>query len=48
LSGINALTYADTTVKSGKVYYYKVRAYQKINENLVFSAYSDIISKKAK
>ncbi|MDE6907819.1 MAG: S8 family serine peptidase [Lachnospiraceae bacterium] len=48
LSGINALTYADTTVKSGKVYYYKVRAYQKINEDLVFSAYSDIISKKAK
>lgn len=41
------LSYADTTVKAGTTYYYKIRAYRKPNGTAVFSGYSAIVSKKA-
>jgi lactocepin len=42
------VSYDDTTVKAGKTYYYKVRAYRKPNGTAVFSEYSGIVGKKAK
>lgn len=41
------LSYADTTVKAGTTYYYKIRAYRKPNGTAVFSGYSALVSKKA-
>lgn len=40
-------SYADTTTIAGKTYYYKVRAYRKVNESDILSDFSDIVSKKA-
>ena len=41
------VSYDDTTVKAGKTYYYKIRAYRKPNGTAVFSEYSGIVGKKS-
>lgn len=38
---------ADVNVKKGKVYYYKARAYKKINGKKIYSKYSAVVSKRA-
>lgn len=38
---------ADVNVKKGKVYYYKARAYKKINGKKIYSKYSTVVSKRA-
>lgn len=44
----DTVTYADTTVKAGKTYYYKVRSYRVVNNENVNSEFSAIVHKKAK
>ena len=45
----SAKTYTDKSkVSSGKTYYYKIRAYRKVDGKKVYGAYSGVISKKAK
>lgn len=41
-------SYTDKKLTSGKTYYYKVRAYKKVNGKKVYSSYSKVQSKKVK
>lgn len=41
-SGYNNNTFTDSNLSSGKTYYYKVRAYKKINSKYYYGNYSDI------
>lgn len=44
----NAFTFTDTTVKKGKTYYYKMRAYKLINGKKVYGSFSDKVSVRTK
>ena len=44
LTTTTSLSYTDRYLKSGKTYYYKVRAYKWVNGTKVFGPYSDIFS----
>ncbi len=41
-------TYTDSKTKSGKTYYYKIRAYRNVNGKKVYGAYSKVVSRKVK
>ncbi len=42
------LTYSDKNTASGKSYYYKVRAYIKVDDKKYYGEWSDVVKKKAK
>ena len=44
----STVTYKNTKLKSGKTYYYKVRAYVKINNTKYYSKWSTVKSIKVK
>lgn len=44
----SAKTYTDSKTKSGKTYYYKIRAYRNVNGKKVYGAYSKVVSRKVK
>ncbi|MBO5302772.1 MAG: N-acetylmuramoyl-L-alanine amidase [Lachnospiraceae bacterium] len=44
VSGTTRLTYTDTTVKAGKLYYYKIRSWMQDGTNTVYSDYSEPVS----
>lgn len=44
----SAKTYTDSKTKSGKTYYYKIRAYCNVNGKKVYGSYSKVISQKVK
>lgn len=46
--GGSKISWTDKTVKAGKTYYYKIRAYRKINGRNVFSGFSKIKQVKVK
>ena len=46
INGKDNCTYTDKTVKAGKTYYYKVRAYKKIVGKTYYSKYSSVIKVK--
>ena len=46
LNGASTTSYYHKGLTTGKTYYYKVRAYQKVNGKYVFGEYSDVISAK--
>ena len=48
ISKAKTVTYTDKKAKSGKTYYYKVRAYKTVNGKKVYSSYSSVVSKKTK
>ena len=47
LKSTTSTSCTDSSVKTGKTYYYKVRAYQTVNDKRVYGAYTDIVSAKA-
>ncbi len=48
LKSITKLSYKKSELKSGKTYYFKVRAYKKVDSKVVYGAFSDIKSVKVK
>ncbi len=46
INGGSTASYYHKGLTTGKTYYYKVRAYQKVNGKYVFGEYSDVISAK--
>ena len=42
------VTFTNNKLKKGKTYYYKVKAYRTVNGKKVYSAFSNIVSKKVK
>lgn len=44
----SAKTYTDSKTKSGKTYYYKIRAYRNVNGKKVYGSYSKVVSRKVK
>ena len=44
----STVKYTNKKLKSKKTYYYKVRAYKKVNGKLVYGSYSKIVKIKAK
>ncbi len=48
LKSLTALTYKKTGLTKGKTYYFKVRAYKKVDGKTLFGAFSDIKSVKVK
>ncbi len=48
LSNATALSYKKTGLKSGKTYYFKVRAYKKVGTGYVYSSFSSVKSVKIK
>lgn len=48
IANANTLSYADTSVKAGTTYYYKVRAYRTVNGKDILSDFSNIVGKTAK
>ena len=45
---VSAVSYVDKNIKSGKTYYYKVRAYESVNGTLEYGKYSAVKSAKGK
>ncbi|BCN31970.1 GH25 family lysozyme [Anaeromicropila herbilytica] len=46
LATVSTTSYDDSELTSGTTYYYKVRAYRKVDQKKVYSSYSSSISKK--
>ena len=42
----STVSYSDTSLTTGKIYHYKVRAYRTVDGNRVYSSYSSIVSAK--
>ena len=43
----NSTSYTDKSLKNGRTYYYKVRAYKKANGMTTYSSYSNVVKRKA-
>lgn len=47
LAGADSLKWTDAGLKKGATYYYKIRAYRKVNGRKVYGAYSDVYKKSS-